>query len=104
MEAKYNLNLSPAAVTENLNRILNQIYKLLPMREEGEDWTKPLETIIEELAGLYELLNKQEVLFIQIISKMEGLLLLKEEKKFFLFRRLIFECLNLMGELVNSCQ
>ena len=35
------------AIDFNLKRVINQVYKLLPMREEGRDWEKPLETLIE---------------------------------------------------------
>ena len=31
----------------NIKRIINQLYKILPMREEGKDLEKPLETLIE---------------------------------------------------------
>ena len=46
------LNVAPAAVERNLKRLTNQIYKLLPSREEGLDWQFPLDTIIEELSGM----------------------------------------------------
>jgi hypothetical protein len=32
---------------------------LLPMREEGSDWQKPLETLMEELKGMSKLLIGQ---------------------------------------------
>ena len=32
----------------NIKRIINQVYKLLPMREEGSNWEKPLDTLLEE--------------------------------------------------------
>ena len=37
------------AIAKNLKRVINQIYKLLPLREEGKDWEKPLETLMEVL-------------------------------------------------------
>ena len=52
MILKYDAEIDNAAVVHNLKRITNQIYKLLPMREEGEDWKKPLATLLEELAGI----------------------------------------------------
>ena len=52
MLLKYGLEIDKEAITVNLNRLTNQIYKLLPIREEGGDWEKPLETIMEELAGM----------------------------------------------------
>ena len=52
MLLKYGLEIDKEAIKVNLNRLTNQIYKLLPIREEGGDWEKPLETIMEELAGM----------------------------------------------------
>lgn len=33
----YNEDVSPAVITSNLNRIQNQVFSLLPKREEGID-------------------------------------------------------------------
>lgn len=52
MIIKYNIDISESAIQSNLKRIINQVYKLLPMREEGSDWQKPLETLMEELKGM----------------------------------------------------
>ena len=43
---KNGLEISCEDVQNNLKRIINQIYKLLPLREEGENWQKPLQTVI----------------------------------------------------------
>lgn len=59
MLLKYGLNIEKEAVQANLVRITNQVYKLLPIREEDKNWTKPLETIIEELAGMDRLFLDQ---------------------------------------------
>ena len=64
MILKYGAEIDKSAIDKNLNRITNQIYKLLPSREEKSDWQKPLTTIIEELAGMDRLLfDQHEVLF-----------------------------------------
>ncbi len=39
-------------ICTNLTRIVGQIFRLLPTREEGVDWIKPLDTIILELTGM----------------------------------------------------
>ena len=101
MILKYNLELSSATLVEELKKITNKIYKLLPMREEAEDWQKPLATIIEEITGLQSLLNENKLKLFTLICKLEGLFSLKEENNFFLFRRTIFDCLNLIGELIK---
>ena len=36
------VSIDSTAINFNLKRIINQTYKLLPMREEGRDWKKPL--------------------------------------------------------------
>lgn len=98
---KYNLELSSDTLVEELKKITNKIYKLLPLREEGEDWQKPLATVIEEIVGLQNLLNENKLKIFTLICKLEGLFSLKEENDFFLFRRTIFDCLNLVGELIK---
>jgi hypothetical protein len=50
--AKYNIEFDNEAVKKNLDRITNQIFKLLPSREEGGDWETPLQNLILELTGL----------------------------------------------------
>lgn len=61
MIIKYNINFREEIIKRDIKRIINQVYKLLPLREEGQDWKKPLQTIIEELAGMQRLfLGQQE--------------------------------------------
>lgn len=103
MILKYDINLSQDAVKKDVKRIVNQVYKLLPLREEGKDWKKPLQTIIEQLAGMQRLfLGQQEQSFFRLLCKLEGMNILVDEQQFGLYRRIIFECLSLLNEL-NSC-
>lgn len=83
----------------NMKRIINQVYKLLPMREEGRDWEKPLETLIEELSGMKRIIIGQDDLFFLILCKMEGLFSLNRTSDMPIYRRTIFECLSLLGSL-----
>ena len=100
MILKYDLNIREEVIDENLKRITNQIYKLLPNREEGGDWKTPLTTIMEELAGMNRLLSElEEETYLSLLSKLEGLFVLEKENDFFLYRRTIFDCLNLMSIL-----
>lgn len=69
------------------------------MREQGKDWEKPLETLIEELCGMERLIINQECLFFTIICKMEGLFNLTDAEDMPLYRRTIFECLSLLSNL-----
>lgn len=95
---KYDLDISAEAFSVNLQRLTNQIYKLLPIREEGADWQKPLETTVEELAGMSRLFFDQQPLLLQLICKLEGLFIFQETSQFMQYRRCIFECLNLLGD------
>lgn len=102
MVIKYGADIEIAAIAANIKRLTNQIYKLLPLREEGGNWSRPLEALIEEIAGMDRLLIGQHLILFKLLSKLEGLLLLTEENDFMLYRSVIFECLGLLGEL-NKC-
>ena len=97
MNTKYNLTVSEETVRKSIKRIVNLTYKLLPTREEGGDWKKPLETIIEELVGMNDLfLDQQDKIFV-IICKLQGIFNLTDKDDFQLYRRTIFECLSLLN-------
>lgn len=102
MIIKYNTLIRDEAIQNNLKKLTNQIYKLLPNREENIDWEKPLETIIVELAGMDILLIDQHEILFPLLCKLEGLFTLTKEDDFLLFRRTIFECLSLMNSLKES--
>ena len=99
MILKYGFDIDKEAVKVNLGRLTNQIYKLLPIREEGGNWEKPLETIMEELAGMDRLFLGQQPELYKISCKLEGLFTLTQEDDFMVYRGIIFECLSLIGEL-----
>ena len=104
MEIKYNCEIDNKIIVSNLQRLINQLYKLLPTREEGNDWEKPLSTIIEEIAGMNRLIIGQQSEFFSLLCKLEGLFLLTKEEDFMLYRRTIFESLGLLKELITICQ
>lgn len=93
------LDIDIDAIHFNLKRIINQVYKLLPMREEQKDWQKPLETLIEEITGMKRLIIGQDNLFFLILCKLEGLFDLTKQDQMILYRRIIFECLGLLNSL-----
>lgn len=96
---KYGIYIKEDSISRNLKRLTNQIYKLLPEREENIDWQKPLDTIIIELIGMDRLLIDFHDILFPLLCKLEGLSILTREEDFQLFRRTIFECLNLIGTL-----
>lgn len=98
------LSFSAQSIYSNLNKIINKVYKLLPLREQGQDWEKPLQTIIVELKGMKQLIFNEDELFLSILCKMEGLFSLTKKQDMSLYRRTIFECLGLLNNLnKNVC-
>ena len=95
---KYDIEFDSDVVKKNLDRITNQIFKLLPSREEGGDWETPLQNLILEITGMKELWVDQQSLF-PLLCKLEALLTLTEEDDFLAFRKLIFECLGLLNTI-----
>lgn len=104
MVLKYQIEIDNEAIIVNLKRLTNQVYKLLPSREEGLDWIRPLQMIIEEIAGIERLFLDQQTILFRLLSKLEGLFTLTKEDDFLTYRSVIFECLSLIGELVSLCQ
>lgn len=104
MLIKYNVEILDPSIYSNLKRITNQIYKLLPGREEGLDWEKPLSTLIEELAGMNRIFIDHHDILFPLLCKLEGLFVLTGENDFPIYRRTIFECLGLISELMKICQ
>ena len=97
MIIKYNVDIDKKTIDINLKRIINQIYKLLPCREEGDNWEKPLDTIIEELTGMSRLFDCCRSVVFTLLCKLEGLYKCEDKDDFQIYRRTIFECLGLLG-------
>lgn len=107
MKLKYNIVIEDSVISRRLQNLINQTYKLLPNREQGLDWVKPLQTIMEELTGMQRLMNgTHSEIFFPLLNKLEGLYSLIDSKDFSCYRRIIFECLGLMNELQKKiyCQ
>ena len=98
----FGIEVDSQSIENNLKRIINQVYKLLPLREQHQDWQKPLETIIEQLTGMSDVLVKEEELFFSILCKMKGLFSLNDESDMVIYRRTILEILSLLNTLKNN--
>lgn len=98
MISVYNIDIDDKAIDKNLIRLQSQIFKLLPMREENQEWNKPLETIILELLGMQGLFSNLEYL-IALVCKLQGLIEMNDEADFMLYRRTIFECCGLIDKI-----
>ena len=95
MITKYGFEFSKEEINKEIMRLTNQLWKLIPMYENNEDWDKQLETVIIDIAGKDEIFlhNSQ---FLQLLSKLEGLKLVDID--FAIYRKTVFECINLLNE------
>jgi hypothetical protein len=80
-----------------MRRLVNQIWKLLPMRENDEDWQKQLDSVLIEIRGLGKMFG-DELNYLIISSSLEGL---TENTDFIVFRSEIFSIISMMTELMN---
>ena len=85
-------------VVKDLRRLINQIWKLLPMRENEEDWQKQLDSVLIELRGLHIMFGDQ-LDFLILLSKLEGLY---ETKNFMSYRMSIFSAISLLTDMTNT--
>lgn len=92
---KYEIGFEEEVIRKDVQRLTNQLWKLIPMREHEEDWLKQLDTVIIEIAGLNEIFMGP--VFLQLLSKLEGLKV--KESNFELYRKTIFESISLLQEL-----
>ena len=97
---KYNFDIDNNLVSNNLTRLINQAWKLIPMKENKEDWIRQINTVIIEIIGLNEIFSFNSY-FLQLLSKLEGLKLEGNDITFELFRKTVFEILSLIQELKN---
>lgn len=74
----------------------NQVFKLLPLKEENGEWELQLNTLLIELGGLNRETPSQDAIALTIISKLSGLR--DKELEFFLYRKTIFEVISLLEE------
>lgn len=101
METAYYTTIDDEVVYSTLERMTSQTFKLLPMREEKQEWIKPLETLSLELLGLSVIFPENPSLF-SALCKMEGMKELGEQMDFMTYRRTIFEICGLLGKAKNN--
>ena len=96
---KYLFDFSVEVIEKNITRLTNQMWKLIPMCENNEDWEKQLNTVTIEIAGLNEIFNSKSQ-FLELLEKLKGLQVI--EVDFETYRRTIFESLNLLQEVKKN--
>ena len=67
---KYNIDFTQDVLVADKKRLTNQLWKLIPMRENAEDWEGHLKVIVEEICGLSEIYNNN-LDFLILLSKLE---------------------------------
>ena len=92
-----NLNFDNLLIIKDLRRLINQVWKLLPMREKNEDWKKQLDNVLIELRGLHIMFGDQ-LDFLIILSKLEGLY---EVQDFMSYRAMVFSIISLLVDMTN---
>ena len=98
MNNKYDLVFSNEEMKQEILRLTNQLWKMIPMWENGEDWNKQLNTVIIDIAGKDEIFLHDSH-FLQLLSKLEGLRVI-EDIEFNIYRKTIFECINLINAIL----
>lgn len=78
------------------NKLKNRLFGLLCEKEKNGAWEKFLDTILIELYGLNRL--DKSINYFPLIGKLSELKYLNYEY----FRKTIFECMNLVEELIKN--
>jgi len=55
VKTSLDIDVSLESYEKNIIRLINQMWKLIPMRENNELWDKQLDTVLLEVAGLGKL-------------------------------------------------
>ena len=101
MITKYGYEISSEESFEkNVSRLTNQMWKLIPMKENNEDWEKQLNTVILEIAGLNEIFIENPQ-FLQLLAKLEGIRAVEAVTDFALYRKTVFEAIGLLRGLIK---
>ena len=87
------------SIEQNVTRLTNQIWKLIPMREHDEDWKQQLNTVSLEIAGL-SIIFAAFPQFLSLRAKLEGLIQIDTTFEF--FRKTVFECISLLQEVKKN--
>lgn len=91
------IEIPEQVIVSDINRLTNQMWKLIPMRENEENWPSQLSSLIIELAGLNQLSQGIDEKFLILLSKLKGLEV--EETDFYIYRKTVFECISLLREM-----
>jgi len=96
---KYSFEIPRESLQSDVNRLTNQLWKLIPMRENEENWKEQLNSVLIEVSGLGEIFNTNEK-FLILLSKLEGLKI--TEISFGTYRKTVFESISLLREILHD--
>lgn len=97
---KYSIDFPVTIIEQDIKRLINQLWKLIPMRENGEDWEMHLKTMLEEISGLVHI-YKDKVEGLILLSKLEGLTS-NACNDFMIYRKTVFRCIDLLTQVVKD--
>ena len=82
------------ALENNLKRLTNQMWKLIPMRENEENWLAQLDLVINELLGIKDIYMVADEHFLILLTKLRGL----QDRNigFDSYRNTVFKCISLL--------
>lgn len=94
--SKYSIfvEVEEEVIKNNMKRLINQIWKLIPMRENNEDWKYQLESVLIELIGFQKTFNKLDLTI--PITKLNGLKY-EEDVSFRQYRSKVFSVIDFLG-------
>ena len=98
----FGIDITSESVERNITRLTNQIWKLIPMKENNEDWEKQLDTVNLEIAGLGVIFAAKPQ-FLTLRAKLEGIKT-QPNIEFELSRKTVFECLTLLTDMRKTLQ
>ena len=98
----FGIDITSESVERNITRLTNQIWKLIPMKENNEAWEKQLDTVNLEIAGLGVIFATKPQ-FLTLRAKLEGIKT-QPNIEFELYRKTIFECLTLLTDVRKTLQ
>lgn len=93
---KYGFSVSAEVLSADINRLTNQLWKLIPMRENNENWKEHLQKVIIEISGMHEVFNHESKLLV-LLCKLEGIRTWDTE--FHEYRTTVFESISLLREM-----
>ena len=86
-------SINKESVKGHIKRLINQIWKLIPMRENNENWKYQLNMVLVELKGFQKVFEQIDLLI--PIYKLEGLC--SQETTFIQYRSEIFSIIDYLG-------